>query len=99
MRFMRLLRLFFGFLVLGVFVAGIAYVLAGRAAGPSISINGPALVGQSGMLDVTIETPDGLLDGLSIAVAQNGQTYPLVAGDSKIASRETSDRLRVRQPF
>ena len=73
---MRIVRAFVVLLLILLIVAGITYYFAGKAAGPAIAIQAPAVIGQAGALDVTIDAPGGQLDDLSIAVSQGTQTIP-----------------------
>jgi murein DD-endopeptidase MepM/ murein hydrolase activator NlpD len=84
---------------LGV-VAGAAYVLAGRAAGPAIDIVKPAaVVGTRGDLEVAIDSPGGTLTGLDVVLVQNDREVPLftLGGAAATASlqQETGERMRL----
>ena len=66
---MRTMRAIARFLValVGLAVVGAvgAWFWAGRAEGPSVTIRAPgAVIGQAGMLDMLVETPDGHLSQL-----------------------------------
>jgi murein DD-endopeptidase MepM/ murein hydrolase activator NlpD len=79
--------------------AGATYYAAGRAAVPVIAILQPAVVGQTGTLDVTVDAPRGELEELSIALVQDGKTFPVLelpTAPAESISREGSDRLRVK---
>jgi murein DD-endopeptidase MepM/ murein hydrolase activator NlpD len=89
-------------LVLIVLVGlGAAWVIAGRAGGPTITINQPAkFVGQAGTLEVTIDAPKGTLNRFEAYIEQQGRRIPLA--DSLNASglemkQEGADRIRVRR--
>jgi murein DD-endopeptidase MepM/ murein hydrolase activator NlpD len=101
---MRLLaRLIVRLAILGLVVAGAAYFLAGRAAGPTIELRQPvSAVGQATTLDVAFETPDGRLSRADVAIEQNGRRFPLFSlaepGDATL-SQETPERVRITRPI
>jgi murein DD-endopeptidase MepM/ murein hydrolase activator NlpD len=73
-----MIRWLIGLVLLAVAVAGAAYVIAGRGTPPAISIQQPQrVVGQSGMLEITVETPNGRLSSLAVVLEQNGRPTPL----------------------
>jgi murein DD-endopeptidase MepM/ murein hydrolase activator NlpD len=97
MRF--LLRAFLILLLLAALVAGGAYIVAGRMAGPSISIVKPEkYVGATAPLEVVVTAPAGKLSQLQIVLEQNGKPMPLATlADPAGASikQEGDDRVRV----
>jgi murein DD-endopeptidase MepM/ murein hydrolase activator NlpD len=94
---MRIIRWFFGLIVVLAIAAGIAYYVAGTVDGPAISINQPPVIGQAGILEVTIDAPRAELSALTIQVEQKGRTFPIFdlgsAGSEGIAKE--GDRLRI----
>lgn len=79
--------------------AGATYYAAGRAAVPVIRIHQPAIVGQTGTLDVTVDAPRGELEELSIALVQDGKTFPVLelpTAPAESIAREGGDRLRIK---
>jgi murein DD-endopeptidase MepM/ murein hydrolase activator NlpD len=84
--------------LLALIAAGVWFV-AGRAAGPTIAIGKPgALVGQTGELDVTVDTPAAKLNALDVAIEQDGSRIPLFSmpGDeSTKLTTESADRVRL----
>ncbi len=77
------MRYLFGLLLVLLLAAGGAYVVAGRAGGPAITIVKPdKFVGTSTPLDVTIATPDGKLTAATIVFEQNGKQTPLFVLDN-----------------
>lgn len=93
---MRILIILIVLLGCGV---GAAWYLAGRSAGPTIEIAQPAkAVGQIGDLTVNVDTPDGQLVRLDIALEQGGRRLPLFSlsdGGSAKLTREGDNKLRV----
>ena len=93
---MRILVIFIVLLGGGV---GAAWYLAGRAAGPVITIAQPSkVVGQTGELLVEVDAPDGKLVRLDILIEQNGQRLPLFSlsdNGSAQLTQESKDRTRV----
>jgi len=98
---MRIVRWFFGLLVLAALGFGAAYYFAGNADGPAIAINMPAVIGQGGTLDVTIDAPGGELTTLAIELQQKGRTIPLLdLGSAPAGAIVTEgDRVRVTRPI
>lgn len=105
---MRLLRYVLLFAVLAAAAAGLAYVLAGRAAPPLIAIDRPAkLLGRQGTLELTVETPGARLSGLDIVMEQGDRRFPLFqierldAGGAHpaVVTQETEDRVRLTMPI
>jgi murein DD-endopeptidase MepM/ murein hydrolase activator NlpD len=77
-----MMRWLAGLVFLVLVAAGAAYYVAGRGSPPVITIEQPQkVVGQTGDLAVTIETPGGRVSSLTIALEQNGQTTTLLGID------------------
>lgn len=96
---MRIVRAFIVLLLLLLVAAGITYYFAGRASGPAIAIQLPPVVGQTGQLDVSVDTPGGQLDDLSIVLSQGTQTFPVLTLANATAgavSHEGADRVRIK---
>ncbi len=69
-----------GLLFLLVLAVGGVYIAAGRGAPPHLTILKPdRFVGQATPLDVTADAPNARFTTLTIAVEQNGRSYPLFA--------------------
>ena len=84
--------------VLMLVFAGL-YVAAGRGSGPAVQISKPArFVGASTPLEVTIDSPGGVLSSLEVAFEQNGTRTPLVttAADAS-AVADVADRVAVKR--
>ena len=75
---MRIVRWFFGLLVLAGLAFAAAYYYAGTLDGPAITINQPSVIGQGGTLDVTVDAPGGELSALNIQIEQKGRTFPVL---------------------
>jgi murein DD-endopeptidase MepM/ murein hydrolase activator NlpD len=85
-------------LVLGLVGTGVGWILAGRESGPAIEIVSPAaFVGQSGTLELAIESPGGELAGLSAVIEQNGQAIPLNPQGAPAASGQ--ERRQITMPL
>ena len=69
---MRIVRWFFGLLLLAALAFGAAYYFAGTLDGPAITINQPSVIGQGGTLDVSVDAPGGELTALDIQLEQKG---------------------------
>ena len=72
---MRIVRWFFGLLVLAALGAGAAYYYAGTMDGPAITINQPTVIGQSGTLDVTLDAPGAEFMTVSVEKKKKGKTF------------------------
>ena len=96
---MRIVRAFVVLLLILLIGAGITYYFAGKAAGPAIAIQSPAVIGQTGALDVTVDAPGGQLDDLSIALSQGTQTFPVLTlanAPGGAIAHEGADRVHVK---
>jgi murein DD-endopeptidase MepM/ murein hydrolase activator NlpD len=96
---MRKLLIIVALLVLG---AVGAWIWAGRAEGPVIAVTEPAVVGQTGRLALTVDTPGGRLNRFDVTLEQDGVTVPvfsLTADGSERLLRADDDRLVLTQPL
>jgi murein DD-endopeptidase MepM/ murein hydrolase activator NlpD len=66
-------------LVLALLIAfGLVWFLAGRAAGPAITLNAPTtVVGQQTPLKIDVYAPGGQITALDVVLEQNGQPMPV----------------------
>jgi hypothetical protein len=103
---MESMRWLVGLLTLVILILagfGALYVAAGRSAPPVVTIAKPdRFVGQTGSVDVTAEAPNGKFTGLTIAVEQNGKTFPLFSLDAASAADVTEvdrNHLRINRPL
>jgi murein DD-endopeptidase MepM/ murein hydrolase activator NlpD len=75
-----MLRWLAGLIVVALVAGGVLYVAAGRGAPPRLTIDKPdRVVGQVGAVDVTAEAPNARFTAFTIALEQNGRSYPLYA--------------------
>ena len=97
MRF--LLRAFLILLLLAALAAGGAYIVAGRMAGPAISIAKPEkFVGVTAPLEVVVTAPGAKLSQLQIVLEQNGKQMPLYALADPAGApmkQEAGDQVRI----
>jgi hypothetical protein len=100
MRFIRALLLL---IVFAALVAGGAYVIAGRSAGPSIEIRQPErVIGQAAKLDVSVGAPEGRLSAFTVALEQSGKSwrvFDLASPKSVLPRQESPDRIRLERPL
>ncbi|MEO5741056.1 MAG: hypothetical protein ABIS29_10720, partial [Vicinamibacterales bacterium] len=84
MRFLKLL--FLTAVLLAVVGGGVMWYLAGREAGPTITIGSPEkFIGRATPVSVTVEAPSEIVDG-AITVEQNGK--PVALTDLKVDRAE-----------
>ena len=97
---MRIVRWFFGLLILAALAFGVAYYYAGTLDGPAITINQPSVIGQGGTLDVSVDAPAGELTALDIQLEQKGRTFAILDLASAPAGAIVTegDRVRVTPP-
>jgi len=89
-------------LLLLVIAVGGAYLVAGRAAPPTLTIVKPdRVIGQAGSLEVTAGAPGARFTALTIAVEQNGRSVPLFTLDKPQDASVTvdHDRLHITRPI
>jgi murein DD-endopeptidase MepM/ murein hydrolase activator NlpD len=84
-------------------IAGAAFWMAGRAAGPVITIAQPAkAVGADGAFDIQIESPGGTFGRIEVEIQQGASRFPLfsLASPGQAAMKqESADRIRVTGPL
>ena len=89
-------------LVFVVLVVGgvLIWVNAGNAPGPAIEITGPAVIGRTGEVSVSVVTPKGALKRLEVVLAQDPTTVPVFTLTSSNASELTvaGDRVSITRP-
>jgi len=84
-----------------VIVGAVAvWVGAGRAPGPSIDIDGPAVIGQTGEIAVSVTVPGAALKRFDVVLAQGGATVPVFTLTGENASELTvaGDRVSISRP-
>lgn len=96
-----MLRFLGALLVIALLVIGGAYLVAGRAAPPHLSIDKPErFVGQASALEVRAEAPDAKLASLDVAVEQNGKRvalFTLGAADASMLTQLDRNTLVVKR--
>ena len=89
--------------LLALIVGGAAWFWAGRQPGPAVQFRQPdKFIGQSSDLDLMVQTPQGRLSRLDIAIEQNGKSYPVFALDKPAQAttrQDAADRLYVMRPI
>jgi murein DD-endopeptidase MepM/ murein hydrolase activator NlpD len=91
---MSAMRRLLALVIILALIAGGAWLAAGRAAGPTLEIARPTkLIGQTGELAVTIDSPTALKT-LNVAIEQGDQRIPIFSlpGDSSARLTQESDR-------
>jgi murein DD-endopeptidase MepM/ murein hydrolase activator NlpD len=108
-----MLRWLAGLIVVAFLAGGVLYVVAGRGAPPRLTIEKPdRVIGQSGTVDVTAESPNARFTSLVIELEQNGKRTPLVdlhasargeippgAPNQVDVTQPDRNRLRVSRPI
>jgi murein DD-endopeptidase MepM/ murein hydrolase activator NlpD len=78
--------------------AAVIYTMAGRGTPPLLTIAKPdRFVGQVGVVDVAAVAPNARFKTLTIAVEQNGRTYPLFSLDPSAAPGSSAAGATVTQ--
>ncbi len=94
-----LLKFLLILIVIAAIVIGGAWLWAGRAAGPALTLRQPErFVGQSSPLELVADAPGGELSTLDITLEQNGKTFPVFSLNQPAQAttrKETADRLYV----
>ncbi len=96
-------KILLGLVLLGVGAIAL-WVNAGKAEGPAIAIEGPAVIGQTGEIAVSVTAPNGALNDFVVSLRQGESTTPVfnlstepagatVAGDVVTVSRPTGKRV------
>ena len=107
MPMMRALLKFLFFVLLLVIVAGgVAWMWAGRMAGPTIEIRQPGkYVGQASTLEMMLQSPGGTFSKVEVALEQGGKRFPVFTSTGNdlpaakdAVRREAADRLLVMRP-
>ena len=101
---MRFLVRFFGFLLVAALLAGaIAWIWAGRQAGPAIVIREPEkFIGQTTALELSVEAPGGQFSRIDVAIEQNGRSLPVFTLEQPAQGamkQDTADRIYVMRPI
>jgi hypothetical protein len=99
-----MLRSVFGILVVIGLITGGIYLAAGRGAPPAIAIDKPdKVIGQAGSLEVTAEAPNARFTALTVALEQNGRSFPLFTLDPSAAApvltQIDQNHLRISRPI
>ncbi len=97
------MRYLLAVLLILVVAAGLAFVVAGRGAPPTIKILGPSkMIGIDTALDVSVESPKAAFSRVEIVLEQNGRSTPLFSlgtpGAAKL-TQETPNRIRIGRPI
>jgi murein DD-endopeptidase MepM/ murein hydrolase activator NlpD len=91
------MKTFFTLVILLALGAGGAWYMAGRQPGPVIEIAGPKAIGQTGTLNVNLDTPNGKLLSIEIALEQAGKRIPVFSADAEgVAKLPRQGETRVR---
>ena len=91
-------RWLLGLLLVLALVAGGAYIVAGRATPPKLTIDKPdRAVGQAGTLEVTASAPKARFTALAITLEQNGKSVPLftLGAQGATVTQIEPDRIRI----
>jgi murein DD-endopeptidase MepM/ murein hydrolase activator NlpD len=88
-------------LAVGVFVG--VWIWAGRSDGPTIDLRGPErFVGQSGMLELMVQAPEGRFARVNVTLEQEGRTHQIFAldqPDQAVVRQDAADRLYIIRPI
>jgi murein DD-endopeptidase MepM/ murein hydrolase activator NlpD len=88
-------------LIIAAIGGAAAWVMAGRAAGPVIEINGPALIGQIGEVSVAVAAPGAKLTRFDVALSQgdfSASLFSLTQASAAELKAEGPDRVSITKP-
>ena len=96
-------KFLFFLLVLAVIGGGGAWLWAGRQPAPTVQFRQPdKFIGQNSTLELMVETPQGQLSRLDVAVEQGGKSFPVFTLNQPAQAttrQETADRLFIMRPI
>jgi len=96
------MRTLFLIIVALAVAAGAAWFYAGQLPGPAIEIIHPTVVGQTGQLEVTVDTPGGKLTHLDVVLEQGKYRDPIFSLPGAEPARlavEGDNKLRLTRPL
>jgi len=92
-----------GFIALLAIAAGLAWIAAGREAGPRIDIVAPqSAIGRAGSVSLVIESPGGRLSDLDVSLEQgktSASIFKLDANDAGALVHESPNRVGLVRPI
>jgi murein DD-endopeptidase MepM/ murein hydrolase activator NlpD len=95
-----MVRLLGVLILLLAIAAGAVFYMSSRETVPLVTIDQPErVVGQTGTLTVTAQTPAAKFKALTITLEQNGQTTPLYTLDPAAAPTTGPNTIRITRPF
>jgi len=95
-----MIRWLAGLVVVLLILAGAVFYVASRETAPLVAIEQPdRVVGQTGTLTVTAETPGAGFSELTITLEQNGQATPLYSLDAAPPVASGPDTVRISRPL
>jgi murein DD-endopeptidase MepM/ murein hydrolase activator NlpD len=98
-----LLRFVLFLIVLALVACAGAWLWAGRMPGPTLTLRQPdKFIGVASAMELRVESPDGRLSKLDVAVEQNGKTFPVYSLDQQggqPAKQESATTLYVMRPI
>ncbi len=97
------MRILLKLLLLALGIAVGAWIWAGRSEGPTIDLRSPdRFVGQSGMLELMVEAPEGRFSRVHVTLEQEGRIHQAFALDQPgqaVVRQDTADRLYIIRPI
>ena len=93
-------RLLAALVLLLAIAAGAVVYISGRETAPLVTVEQPdRVVGQTGTLSVTAQTPQAKFKDLTITLEQNGQTTPLYTLDAAAMPTIGPNTIRITRPL
>jgi len=93
-------RLLGALLLLLAIAAGVVFYISSKETAPTVTFEQPGrVVGQTGTLTVTAQTPGAKFKDLTITLEQNGQSTPLYTLDAAAPPTAGPDTVRISRPF
>ena len=95
-----MVRLLGALLLLLAIAAGVIFYISSKETPPIVTVEQPErVVGQTGTLTVTAQTPAAKFKDLTITLEQNGQSMPLYSLDANAPPTIGPNTVRISRPF
>ena len=97
------LKFLIALVVVAALAVGVAWIVAGRSAGPSLEIRQPGqFIGQGGTAEIVAKAPGGRFTTLDVTLEQGGKTFPVYTLDPRertTITNNAADSMYVMRPI